>query len=151
MFKTVPPAIARPGHWAYTAAVMADHLQRVVKRRSTLACRVPSGVYQNAKCFFALVLSAEENTASLAAYSMVTDALTECMQPPPADLAQVTVRLMEYESLLRLLETERKLGAEELSVAESLRAFFLWIARRGNEEDYLEAMGSRSEGIGTIA
>lgn len=146
MSETLSVGVVGPGYWGFTASAMADHLEHVVREKSTDPDGVLPGVYRNAKRFFSSVLEATEEAmpdnpcATLANYKIATDTVMECLQPAPTDRAQVNQHLVHYAEFLERLMALRALEPDELKIATEVRDFFAQLARDGEEEDYLEAV-----------
>lgn len=147
MSDTVSIGVVGPSYWSYTAAMMASHLKRVLAQKATDPAHLLTGVYQSARIFFAEVLEASSDrvpvnpNASLSNYKIATDTLVECLRPPPESRAKINERLQEYSALLDKLERPGVLSDHDLALAQDVRDFFSQLARDGDDETYVAAVG----------
>jgi hypothetical protein len=123
------------------AGLMAKSLDLVVGARRVEPNQVPSGVYEDARKFFELVIEATgplpaNPPASLNAYRIAADAVRGSVSPVPKDRKELREHLTAYGSFIERLTHEGPLSNLEVATAERLRKFFARLKREGQAEAY---------------
>jgi hypothetical protein len=141
MSETISVGVVGPSHWAYTATVMAECLDEIVKAKNVIPNEIPRGIFLDAKDFFQLVRQATRDTiadnppASINAYAIATDVVYS-VSATPSNQEQLDTILEEYADLVEELEKPHKLSGTEIEKLIPLKEFFERLAQEGENEMY---------------
>lgn len=142
MSRTASIGVVGPSYWSYMAAVMADHLAKVLRAKRTDPDAIPRGVYADAQKFFTLVLDAigdqipSNPPASMNAYKIAADAIKESVPSGSITREQLASRFNKFASVLNRLREPGQLNKEEIGIAIALKEFFERLHFEGEEEAY---------------
>lgn len=141
MSLTTSVEVVGPSHWTYMAAIMADSLAAMAKRKKIKVAEVPQGIYSDALRFFSLVTQAADNAvpqnppASINAYAIAASLVSKGADGAHTR-AEIGQRLKEYSTLVKRLAKPGHLRREEIHTANRLQKFFVSLRNEGEAEAY---------------
>jgi hypothetical protein len=103
--------VVGPSHWAYTAAVAADRLGKVVSEKRVTKGLIPEGVYRGIKRFFTLVLNPDGTqilSANIANCLIAANTVAQsAAEKAPRTLQEFADVMKDYSLFIDELTNER--------------------------------------------
>lgn len=136
--------VVGPSHWAYTAAVAADRLDKLISEQRVTKDLIPEGVYRGIKRFFTLVLNPDGNqipSANIANCLIAANTVAQSAEKAPRNLQEFAEVMKGYSLFIDRLTEERTLSPDELRKARELMRFFKRLEQDGETEAYEKSVG----------
>jgi hypothetical protein len=126
---------------------MVESLDEMIRTQHVSGSDIPAGVRRGVEEFFKLVIqgaqedkSAPNPLASMNAYGIALDAMSESSRPFNEVRDLISGRLVEFSRFAERLSQPRSLHDDEVRVAYALRDFFSQLREGGESEAYERAV-----------
>lgn len=140
MSRTPSIGVVGPSYWLYMAALTADCLEKVVRRKRIEFGVLQKGVHLDVLEFFRLVLPAagellpENPPASINAYIIAAKIVRKITPSATITHQEIEEIFKRYLQFCDRLQVPADLTDEEVETAENLRKFFIQLCREGENE-----------------